>query len=178
LQTIPRSRYSSAHIPPRGRHALFPGSFDPPTLGHLDLVRRAQALFGRVTVGIAANPSKTSLFSAEERVQLFRASLGRLRGVTVVAIEGLSTQAARREGCAVLVRGVRSGSDFDYELPMAHTNAVLLPGLETVLLAPRPEYAHISSTLVRQIAQLGGDVSPFVHPAVARAIARKLKTQP
>lgn len=159
------------------RHALFPGSFDPPTLAHLDLVRRAHALLGRVTIGVATHPGKQGLFEAGERVELFRACLGRLRGVRVIAISGLTTAAAREQGCGVLVRGVRSGTDFDYELPMAHTNAVLLPGIETVLLAPSPQYAHISSTLVRQIAQMGGDIRPFVPPAVARAITAKLKTR-
>jgi pantetheine-phosphate adenylyltransferase len=158
----------------RARHALFPGSFDPPTLGHLDLVRRAQALFGRVSVAIAAHPSKVGLFTPEERGQLWLAALGRTRGIQVVRIEGLVVDAARELGCDVLVRGVRSGSDFDYELPMARTNAALSEGLETVLLLPAAEYAHISASLVRQIAELGGDVRPFVHPTVARALARRL----
>lgn len=156
------------------RHALFPGSFDPPTLGHLDLVRRAHALFGRVSVAIAAHPSKVGLFTPQERGQLWLAALGRTRGIQVVCIEGLVVDAARELGCQVLVRGVRSGTDFDYELPMARTNAVLAPGLETVLLMPSPQYAHISSSLVRQIAQLGGDIRPFVHPTIARALARRV----
>jgi len=163
-------------MPPRGHHALFPGSFDPPTLGHLDLVRRALGLFGRVSVAVAAHPGKQCLFTPEERAELLRAALGRVRGLEVCLVSGLTVEAARELECDVLVRGVRSGTDFDYELPMAHTNAVLLPGIETVLLAPRSEFVHISSTLVRQIAQLGGDVRPFVHSSTARAIARKLKS--
>jgi pantetheine-phosphate adenylyltransferase len=157
----------------RGHHALFPGSFDPVTLGHLDLVRRAQALFGRVSVAVAHNPEKPGLFSAEERVQLFRAAVAGIPGVEVLAIEGLVVDAARRLACDVIVRGVRSGTDFDYEISMARTNRALLPAVDTVLLAPPPEYAHISASLVRQIARMGGDASSFVPPDVLRALEER-----
>lgn len=157
----------------RGHHALFPGSFDPPTLGHLDLVRRAQALFGRVTVAVAHNPDKPGLFAPAERVRLFREALEGLSGVEVIEIEGLVVDAARRLVADVLVRGVRSGTDFDYEISMARTNRALLASIDTVLLAPPPEYAHISASLVRQIARLGGDTSSFVPPNVLRALEER-----
>ena len=161
----------------RGHHALFPGSFDPVTLGHLDLVRRAQALFGRVSVAIAHNPEKPGLFSPAERVRLFREALEGIPSVEVLEIEGLVVDAARRLHCDVIVRGVRSGTDFDYEISMARTNRALLPGVDTVLLAPPPEYAHISASLVRQIARLGGDVSSFVPHNVLRALEERCGPQ-
>ncbi|MBK7878140.1 MAG: pantetheine-phosphate adenylyltransferase [Planctomycetes bacterium] len=156
------------------RHALFPGTFDPLTLGHVDLVRRACQLFGRVTVGIAHNAAKKTLFSAEERVQLAREALRGLEGVEVVLIEGLSVHAAERIGAHVLVRGVRSGTDFDFEVQMALTNRAMLPRIDTVFFVPAPEFAHVSSTLVRQIAELAGDPAPFVPGNVAKALAKKL----
>jgi pantetheine-phosphate adenylyltransferase len=158
---------------PRGHHALFPGSFDPVTLGHYDLVRRAQALFGRVTVGVAQNPDKPGLFSSAERVLLFREAVSGIPGVEVVEIEGLVVDAAKLLACDVIVRGVRSGTDFDYELSMARTNRALLPAVDTVLLAPPPEYAHISASLVRQIARMGGDVASFVPANVLRALEER-----
>lgn len=155
------------------RHALFPGSFDPFTLGHLDLVRRARALFGRVTVGVAHNSEKRGLFTAEERVALAREALQDLDHVDVTLIEGLSVHAAERLGAGVIVRGVRSGTDFDFEVQMALTNRAMLPRVDTVFFVPAPEFAHVSSTLVRDIARLGGDPAPFVPVNVARALAAK-----
>jgi pantetheine-phosphate adenylyltransferase len=156
-------------------HALFPGTFDPPTLGHLDLVRRAALAFARVTVGVAHHPEKQTLFSADERVELFRTALEQagVRGVRVVKLEGLVVAACAELGAGVIARGVRSGSDLDYELPMAGTNRALAPHPETVLLPASPEHAHVSSTLVRQIAALGGDVSAFVPANVHEALARR-----
>jgi pantetheine-phosphate adenylyltransferase len=155
------------------RHALFPGTFDPVTLGHLDIVRRAQALFGRVTVAVATNPEKHSLFDVEERLELLRLATAGLPGVAVVGFAGLVVDACRELGAEVVVRGVRSGTDCDYELQMARTNRAMAPSVETVLLVPAPEHAHISSTLVRQIASLGGDASAFVPPPVAERLARR-----
>jgi pantetheine-phosphate adenylyltransferase len=154
-------------------HALLPGTFDPPTLGHLDLMRRAAALFGRVTVALAVHPTKTALFSAEERLELLRRialDAGLSKSVAVARIEGLSVQAALELGATVLVRGVRHGSDLDYEQELARTNRLLAPALDTVLLVPSPEVGHVSSTLVRQIAAMGGDVSGLVPPAVLLAL--------
>lgn len=159
---------------PSGSHALFPGTFDPPTLGHLDLIRRSCALFGRVTVAIADNPDKQTLFTAAERVELVQAVTADLPEVETVRLAGLVVDGCRELGANVIVRGVRSGTDFDYEVQMARTNRQLSPALDTVLLAPAPDWAHVSSTLVRQIAGMGGDVSGFVPPEVAARLAERL----
>jgi len=155
------------------RHALFPGTFDPPTVGHLDLVERALALFDRVTIAIAYNPEKKTLFDVEERLELCRLATRALPAVGVVAIRGLVVQACRDLAAHVIVRGVRSGTDFDYEVQMARTNRQMLAEVDTILLAPAPEHAHVSSTLVRQIATLGGDYRPFVPPEIALALGRR-----
>lgn len=154
----------------RAQHALFPGSFDPVTLGHVDLVSRALALFGRVTVAVAVNPDKKGLFTPEERAELLRQSLAGRSGAEVVLTSGLVVDAAREHGCDVIVRGVRSGTDMDFEVSMARTNRAMRPALDTILLVPSPEYAHVSSTLVRQIATMGGDATPFVPAPVAAAL--------
>lgn len=156
------------------RHALIPGTFDPPTLGHLDLVRRAASLFERVTLGVADHPGKQGLFAVEERLDLLRRCVEELSGVEVARIEGLLVDGARSLDCDVVVRGVRNGTDLDYEVPMIHTNRSLAPELETVLLSPSPGVAHISSTLVRQIARMGGDVGGMVPPPVAAALRDRL----
>lgn len=152
------------------RRALFPGTFDPVTLGHLDLVERALALFGQLTIAVAHNPGKSTLFGLEARVELLREATRGMSGVEVVTIDGLVVQACQDLSAEVIVRGVRSGTDFDYEVQMARTNREMLPRIDTVLLAPSPQHAHISSTLVREIAMLGGDASAFVPPHVARAL--------
>jgi pantetheine-phosphate adenylyltransferase len=162
----------------RAHHALFPGSFDPVTLGHVDLVARALAIFERVTVAVAVNPDKPGLFSAEERVDLLRKSLaglpaGSRERVAVELVPGLVVDACRDFGCDIILRGVRSGSDFDYEAAMARTNRVMRPQVETLLLVPAPELAHVSSTLVRQIAACGGDALAFVPPPVALALRQR-----
>lgn len=157
-------------MPASERHALFPGTFDPPTLGHLDLVARAVRLFGRVTVGLAEHHSKQAFFTAAERLELWRACLAEVEGASVTLLGGLVVDACRELGCDVIVRGVRSGTDFDYEAQMAGTNRSLAPSIETALLVTRPELAYISSTLVRQIASMGGDASRLVPPPVAAAL--------
>jgi pantetheine-phosphate adenylyltransferase len=159
--------------PADARHALFPGTFDPVTLGHLDLVQRALALFGRLTVAVAHNPGKSTLFGAEQRVELLREATKGLSRVEVVLIDGLVVQACEKLAADVIVRGVRSGTDFDYEVQMARTNREMLPRIDTVLLAPSPAHAHISSTLVREIVMLGGDASRFVPESVARALRER-----
>ena len=160
------------------RHALFPGTFDPFTRGHQDLVARAARLFGRVTVAVARNPEKQSLFGPEERAELARGALAGIAGVEVTLIPGLVVQACLDLGADVIVRGVRSGTDFDFEVQMARTNRGLLPSVDTVLLAPAPELAHVSSTLVRQIASLGGDPSLLVPPNVAAALRARFPNRP
>lgn len=153
----------------RASHALFPGTFDPLTAGHLDLVERASALFERVTIAVAQNPDKSGLFSVEERLTLIAGATTGLSNVECTAISGLVVHACEELGCGVIVRGARHGSDYDYELQMATTNRALT-GIETIVLAPTAERLHISSTLVRQVASMGGDVSAFVPPNVLAAL--------
>lgn len=162
-----------APSPEATRTALFPGTFDPVTHGHLDLVARARSLFPRVIVAVANHHSKNHLFSPAERLELLRACAGDMDGVEIELMDGLLVDGARRLGAGAIVRGVRTAGDLDYERQMALTNRAMVPEVETVLLLSAPEHAHISSTLVRQIASLGGDVSPFVPPQVASALAAK-----
>jgi pantetheine-phosphate adenylyltransferase len=157
--------------------ALHAGSFDPPTLGHLDLVLRGREVFSRVHVVVGVNSRKSPLFSAEERVDLFRRSLdwAGVRDVDVVAWEGLTIELARQLGAKVLLRGLRQSGDFEAEQSIALMNRRLDPGIETVYLPSRAEHLGLTSTLVRDIARLGGDVSGFVAPPVAEALAARLK---
>jgi len=156
-------------------HVLFPGTFDPPTLGHLDLIQRASALFGRVTVALADNAGKQTLFGVEERLELLRACTAGRENVVVARVDGLVVEACRRLEADAILRGLRSGADTDYEAQMARTNRTLAPGVDTVFLASSAAVAHISSTLVRQIARLGGDCTPFVPLPVAAALARRFR---
>lgn len=162
----------SASPTPDPRHALFPGTFDPVTLGHLDLVRRAAGLYARVTVGVAHNPDKRELLPLERRIELLREVTRELDGVAVEALEGLVVDGARRLGAGVILRGVRHAGDFEYEAQMARCNSDLEPGIDTLFFVSSPRHAHISSSLVRQVAEFGGDLEPFVPPAVARALSR------
>lgn len=160
------------------RHALFSGSFDPPTRGHLDLALRGLALFERLTIAIGSHATKSALFGASERRELWRAALQAaaplaLERVELVEFDGLVIDACRRAGAGTILRGLRSGSDFDYEAQMAATNRAMEGGLDTLFLAASPGVAHVSSTLVRQIAAMGGDVSSLVPASVAAAIAAR-----
>jgi pantetheine-phosphate adenylyltransferase len=155
------------------QHVLIPGSFDPPTLGHLDLVTRAAKLFPRVTVGLATNTTKRQLLGVDERFALLQACTVGLANVAVARLDGLVVEACRRLGAEAILRGLRSGSDFDYEAQMARTNRTLASAIDTVFLAASPAVAHVSSTLVRQIAALGGDCSALVPAPVAAALARR-----
>ena len=162
--------------PSPARHALFPGTFDPFTLGHLDVARRAHALFGRVTVVVADHPTKRQLFDVPERCELIREVLADFEGTGVVATSGLLVDACKELGADVVVRGVRSAADLEYESRMAHANRAMLPTLDTIFLARSPGLSHISSTLVRQIGAMGGDVSSFVPPLIAEAMHRLFST--
>lgn len=158
---------------PHARRALFPGTFDPPTSGHLALIRRGLALFDEIVVGVATHPTKQALFSVAERLDLLERSVAGLERVRVLRIEGLVVEACRRLACSAILRGVRSGTDFDYEVTLARNNRVLSPAIDTVLLVPDPEVAHVTATIVREVAALGGDASPFVPAPVAAALAQR-----
>lgn len=166
----------------RSGHALFPGTFDPVTHGHLDVVRRAARLFERLTIAVARHPSKHELLPVEERLALLREATADIRGVDVVQLDGLVVHGCAELGATVIVRGIRSSSDVEYELQMARTNRALAPQIETVLIASAPEHAHISSTLVRQVAEMGGELSAFVPPSTERRLrarpARAAKSKP
>lgn len=151
---------------------VVPGSFDPPTLGHAALIRRCAAFADRVIVAVAMNAAKRTWFSASQRVDLMRATLGDLDAVDVLAWQGLIVDLARREGAAAIVKGVRGASDADSEIAQAQLNA-RLGGIETLLLAPDPQWASVSSSAVREIVACGGDVRPFVSEAVACALATR-----
>ena len=155
------------------RLALFPGSFDPFTNGHLDVLERALRIFDRVEITVAINSSKTPLFSVEERCALIEASTAHLDGVDVSSFEGLIAEQARRRNAVALVRGLRQVSDFEYERPMASANRKLNPGLETVFLLPDESHTLISSTIVRDIHRWGGDASSFVPGPVLEALRLK-----
>lgn len=153
--------------------AIYPGTFDPVTNGHHDLVRRASRLFSRVVVAIAASPGKVPLFTLEERVALAREVLGDLGNVEVTGFSGLTVDFARKNNLDVMVRGLRAVSDFEFEFQLANMSRALAPELESVFLTPQEDLSYISSSMIREIAMLGGDVSPFVHPSVKRALDAK-----
>ena len=149
------------------RSAVYPGTFDPITNGHQDLVRRAAGVFERVIVAIASNPNKAPMFPLEKRVELARLVLDDIPGVEVMGYKGLTVDFAREHGVQVVVRGLRAVSDFEFEFQLANMSRHLHRDLETVFLTPQEQFTFISSTLVREIAILGGDVKEFVHPLVA-----------
>ncbi|MHC4959950.1 MAG: pantetheine-phosphate adenylyltransferase [Planctomycetota bacterium] len=150
--------------------AVYAGTFDPVTNGHLDILRRAAALFDEVVVGVGARIDKRTLLDAETRVRVLAEAVADLANVSAEPFDGLVVDFAERHGASVLVRGVRNSADFDYEQQMAVTNAQLLPGIETVLLVADPAVAFVSSTLVREILKAGGDVTAFVPPVAAVAL--------
>ncbi len=152
------------------RTALLPGTFDPVTLGHLDLVIRAASLFDQVVVAVLENSSKSPWFSAKGRVLMVRRETAALKNVRVVQFSGLLAELASEQGAEVVVRGVRGGADLEYETLMARMNAHLRPGLDTVFLPASPHLTHIASRLVREIAYLGGSVKGLVSPKVALAV--------
>ncbi len=152
------------------RIAIYPGSFDPPTRGHEDLIRRSLLLSDRLIVAVAVNVSKQPLFGVEERLAMLRAAVGPDPRIEFASFEGLLADFARRVGASVVVRGLRAVSDFEYEFQMALMNRQLHPSLETVFLVPALDLTYLSSSLVREVARFGGDVSALVHPAVAEAL--------
>jgi pantetheine-phosphate adenylyltransferase len=154
---------------------VYPGTFDPFTRGHEDLVRRAAKLFGRVVVGVAASASKQPMFTSEERVDMARESLADLPNVSVAAFSTLLMDFVLAQGGQVVLRGLRAVSDFEYEFQMAGMNRHLYPDVETLFLTPSEQYMFVSATIVREIARFGGNVGDFVHPAVAKRLAAKAK---
>ena len=150
--------------------ALYPGTFDPITNGHQDLIRRACSIFERVVVAIAANPAKTPLFSLDERVELARKVLSDIPNVEVQGYSGLTVHFAQENGLGVMVRGLRAVSDFEFEFQLATMSRQIAGQVETVFLTPTEQFSFISSSMVREIALLGGDVSRFVHPVVEEAL--------
>ena len=153
--------------------ALCPGSFDPPTNGHVDVIERAARYIDEVVVAVIANPSKQPLFSLEDRTGMLEATLGHLDNVRVDSFDGLLVDYARANGINLVVKGLRAVSDFEYELQMAQMNATLLPGLDTVFITATPAWAFLSSSLVKEVARFGGDVSSMVPDVVAQALATR-----
>lgn len=154
--------------------AVYPGTFDPITNGHTDLIERAARRFGKVIVAIHSSGSKRPAFNWEERVELAREVLGHCEGVVVEGFEGLLVDFVRANGAGVILRGLRAVSDFEYEFQLASMNRQLAPEIETLFMTPDEHYAYVSSSLVREIAGLGGDVTPFVHEKVVAALRRRL----
>lgn len=160
------------------RIGFYPGSFDPVTLGHTDVIARACRLVDRLVIGVGTHDVKRPLFSIDERLDMLRSETATIATGTGAAIEivtfgGLAVAAARQADAGIIVRGLRDATDFDYEMRMAGMNAAMAPGIETVFLAATPGVSHIAANLVRQIAEMGGDVSPFVSPAVAARLKAK-----
>jgi pantetheine-phosphate adenylyltransferase len=158
------------------RVAVFPGSFDPMTMAHLDVARRAASLFDRLVIGVLHNPKKSPLFPIERRVELIRASVAELGAhVEVESFDGLTVEFAARQGAGFIVRGLRAISDFEAELQMAHTNRKLEAGVDTVFLMTALEFGFVSSSLAKEVAQFGGDVRGMVPDPVAAALADRFR---
>lgn len=157
--------------------AVYPGSFDPATNGHLDVIERAAQLFDKVIVGVLKNSAKSPLFSVEERVNILQEATKGLENVEIVSFSGLTIEFARECGAKVIIRGLRAITDFEYELQMAQTNRVLAPDIDTMFLTTNLEYAYLSSTTVKEVAVFGGDISKFVPGFVREEVYRKLKNR-
>jgi pantetheine-phosphate adenylyltransferase len=153
--------------------AIYPGTFDPITMGHIDLIERGIRIFDRLIIAVAPNPGKNPLFSPDERVELVTEVLSGLPKIEVRRFDGLLVNFAKTSGAHVILRGLRAVSDFEFEFQLAGMNRRLYPDIETVFLTPAEQYAFVSSTMVREIAMLGGDVSSFVDPKVKAALAAK-----
>lgn len=156
--------------------AVYPGSFDPLTKGHEDLVRRSLALADHLIVAVAVNVGKQPLFSVEERLDMLRGAVGNDKRISFQSFDGLLAEFAKKVGATIIVRGLRAVSDFEYEFQMALMNRQLHPSLETVFLVPAVDLTYLSSSLVREVARFGGDVTPMVHPVVATALARRFRS--
>lgn len=163
--------------PPRETVALYPGSFDPVHNGHLDIIARARDVFGAVVVAVATNSEKRPMFSARDRVTMLRGATAGLGGVEVRQFDGLTVEFARSVGARVIVKGLRAMMDFEFELKMAAMNKRLRSDIETVFMMTAPDYAYLSSTLIREVARFGGSVAGLVPPGVERRLARKIRSR-
>lgn len=155
--------------------AVYPGTFDPVTYGHIDLIQRARKIFDQVIVAVAHNPGKDPLFTVEERVELLRRATRTMRGVAIDHFDSLVVDYVRRRGARVMIRGLRMLSDFEYEFQMALTNRKLCEGVETIFMMPSESYAYISARLIKEAGGLGADLSAFVPAFVGRALRQKLQ---
>ncbi len=154
--------------------AIYAGTFDPFTFGHIDIARRAHRLFPRLVISVSTNPEKSALFSLAERQRIIRDAIRPMRGVSIDSFDGLLVDYMHRRGARVVIRGLRALSDFEYEFQMALMNRKLNEEIETVFLMPHEQYSYLSSRLVKEIALLGGDVSQFVRPMVARMLKERI----
>ena len=161
--------------PKQPRIAIYPGSFDPLTSGHVDIIERGARLFDRIIVAIAVNAEKAPMFSMTERVDIAKAVFRNHPNVEVDTFEGLLVNYVKRRKANVIVRGLRAVSDFEYEFQLAGMNRRLAPGVETLFLTPSDKYLFLSATIVREIAVLGGDISAFVHPVTAQRMRERIK---
>ncbi len=157
------------------RKAIYPGTFDPVTFGHLDVIKRASALYDKVFIAVAESPNKTTLFSVEERVEMMKAAVADYNNVEVEAFDGLVVEYAVKKNSRVVVRGLRMISDFEYEFQMALTNRKLNPNIETVFMMPNEIYSYLSSKLIKEITGLGADITKFVPENVVKKLKVKLK---
>jgi len=157
------------------KRAIYPGSFDPVTNGHLDVIERARKLFDEVIVAVAHNDQKQALFSLEERLELLKTSIGNIDNVRIAQFDGLLVEFAAAQSASAVVRGLRAVSDFEFEFQMALMNRKLNSDVETIFLMPKEEYTYLSSLIIKEIARLGGDVSSFVPDVVAKALGNKFK---
>jgi pantetheine-phosphate adenylyltransferase len=158
--------------------AVYPGSFDPITKGHVDVIERGSSIFDQVIVAVARNPHKRSLFTIKERMDMIRHEARRLRNVKVDTFDGMLIDYVRRQGTNVILRGIRTVSDFEYEFQMALTNRTLDRAMETVFIVTSEEYSFMNSTLIKEVAALGGDTRPFVSAEVGRRLREKLASLP
>jgi pantetheine-phosphate adenylyltransferase len=163
--------------PPDSRTAVYTGSFDPITFGHVDIIRRGSQIFTRLVVGVGINPEKAPFFAPEERVALVKRVVAPFPNVEVIPFTGLAVHFVRQVGARIMLRGLRTTSDMEYEFSMSLTNLALDPEIETVFLMAKEEYSHLSSTLIRQIATFGGSLDKFVPAEVREALLRRVREQ-
>ena len=155
--------------------AVYPGSFDPVTLGHYDIIERTSKIFDKVILGVLNNRAKSPLFSAEERVNMLKEVTVSLTNVEVQSFEGLLIDFVRQNGAAIIVRGLRAITDFEYELQLAQTNRVIAPEVDTIFLTTNLKYSYLSSSIVKEIAEYDGEISEFLHPVIAARVREKLE---